>query len=76
MFLRLPETGQYGVRIRGTREYGAVHEPMYDYVIDYRKIKTRPKKAMTIQQEVESLGPGTVFLYQNLPCFRPFCTDD
>lgn len=37
--VRLPDTGQFGIKVRGTREDGGVHVPLYDYVIDYRKPK-------------------------------------
>jgi len=57
----LPESGQYGVRIRGTRDYDAVHDPVYDYVIDYRKIKKRTKKDPTIHEDAcKGPGEGTV----------------
>jgi len=49
MSARLPESGFYGVKIRGTREDGAVHEPLYDYVIEYSKIRRRTKTAPSIK---------------------------
>ncbi|XP_053379057.1 uncharacterized protein LOC123526583 isoform X3 [Mercenaria mercenaria] len=54
--VRLPGTGQYGVKVRGTREDGTVHVPLYDYVIDYRKPKKRERKDLTIKQEAESFS--------------------
>ncbi|XP_060601784.1 uncharacterized protein LOC132755022 isoform X2 [Ruditapes philippinarum] len=54
--VRLPETGQYGIKVRGTREDGNVHEPLYDYVIDYRKPKKRVKSDPTIEQEAKMFG--------------------
>lgn len=50
----MPEPGQYGVRLRGTRLDGAVHESLYDYIIDYKRTKKRTKKELTIKEEAET----------------------
>ena len=42
------------MRLRGTRLDGAVHESLYDYIIDYKKPKKRNKKELTIKQEAET----------------------
>ncbi|XP_052213451.1 uncharacterized protein LOC127832191 isoform X2 [Dreissena polymorpha] len=52
--VRLPDTGQFGVKVRGSLQDEGVHEPLYDYVIDYRKIKKRTSKTPSIQEEAES----------------------
>jgi hypothetical protein len=70
--IRLPETGQYGIKVRGTREDGNVHEPLYDYVIDYRKPKKRVKSDPTIEQEAKSFGSTGIVLYWP---FLPVITD-
>ncbi|XP_052760549.1 lim and transglutaminase domain protein ltd-1-like isoform X2 [Mya arenaria] len=57
--VRLPEIGLYGVKIRGTRQDGAVHEPIYDYVIDYRKAKKRTKNTQSIKEEAETYTHDT-----------------
>ena len=51
----MPEPGQYGVRLRGTRLDGAIHESLYDYIIDFKRPpKKRTKKEPTIKQEAET----------------------
>ena len=58
----MPEPGQYGVRLRGTRLDGAIHESLYDYIIDYKKPKKRTKKEPTIKQEAETFdSTGNTF---------------
>ncbi|KAL4221367.1 hypothetical protein ACF0H5_019626 [Mactra antiquata] len=51
--VRLPESGMYGLRVKGTREEGATHKPLYDYVIDYNEPMKRPKGGPTIKEQVE-----------------------
>ena len=60
----MPEPGQYGVRLRGTRLDGAIHESLYDYIIDFKRPpKKRTKKEPTIKQEAETFDSTGKVLY-------------
>ena len=61
---RMPEPGQYGVRLRGTRLDGAIHESLYDYIIDFKRPpKKRTKKEPTIKQEAETFDSTGKLVY-------------
>ena len=67
----MPEPGQYGVRLRGTRLDGAIHESLYDYIIDFKRPpKKRTKKEPTIKQEAETFDSTGKLVY--LISFKSF----
>ena len=70
----MPDSGEYGVRLRGTRLDGAVHESLYDYIIDYKKPKKRNKKELTIKQEAETFNEEGMNVFERAAKSRHIVT--